>query len=133
MCRTVRLLLVTCLMAAFITIPWRDACAGERGVLPAAQQPQSLGDGQVWRSALTLVPSESLMMRQSVASTNESKLLLGLIAGTAIVAGVTMLAYGATSSCKGGNTTATCERIALMGAVGLGAGSMTLVLWSLSR
>jgi hypothetical protein len=62
------------------------------------------------------------MIRQSVASTNESKLLLGLIAGTAIVAGVTMVAYGKTPSCKGsfGNTTATCDRIAVLGAVGLG-------------
>lgn len=135
MCRTIRLLLVTCLTAAFITIPWSGACASERGIVPTTQESQSLGDGKVWRSALALVPSESRVMRQSVASTNESKLLLGLIAGGAIVAGVAMLAYGATSSCKGkqGNTTATCDRIATLGAGGLAGGAMTLVLWKLTK
>jgi hypothetical protein len=134
-CRTVRVLLVTCLTAAFITLPWSDALASERGILPTTQPSESLGDGQVWRSALALVPSEARLMRQSVAQTNEGKLLIGLIAGTAMVAGIGMLAYGATSSCKGkqGNSTATCERIALAGAIGLGGGTITLVLWALSR
>ena len=134
--RTVRLLLVPCLIAAFITIPWSGAVAGERALVTTTQQSQSVGDGQVWRSALALVPSESRMMRQSVASTNESKLLIGLIAGTAIVAGLGMVAYGATSSCKGrnqGNATATCDRITMLGAVGLGGGALTLALWALSR
>lgn len=133
MCRTVRVLLVTCLTAAFITIPWSRALASERGIVPTTEQPQSPGDGQVWRSALALVPNESRMMSQAVASTNESKLLVGLLAGTAMVAGIGMLAYGATSSCKGGNSTATCERIAMFGAVGLAGGAVTLVLWRLSR
>jgi hypothetical protein len=135
MCRTVRLLLVTCLTAAFITMPWSGAFASERGIVPTTQPSQSLGDGQVWRSALALVPSESRMMRQSVASTNESKLLLGLIAGAAVVAGATMVAYGRTPTCKGrfGNTTATCDRITTSGAMALGGGAVTFALWALSR
>lgn len=135
MFKTLRVWLVTCLTAAFITIPWCDAFASERGRLPTAQQSPSLGDGKIWRSARALVPSESRLMRQSVASTNESKLLLGLIAGTAVVVGVTMVAYGSTASCKGkqGNTTAHCDRIAVSGAVGLAAGAATLAVWALSR
>lgn len=41
-----------------------------------------------------VVPTEARLMRQSVATTNESKLLLGLVAGSAVVAGMTMVAYG---------------------------------------
>ena len=135
MCRTARVLLVTCLTAAFITIPWSGARASERGMLPTTHPSQSLGEGHVWRAALALVPSESRAMRQAVATTTESKLLVGLIAGTAVVAGVTMVAYGSTSSCKGsfGNNTATCDRIATLGAVALAGGATTLVLWALSR
>lgn len=133
--RTVRLLVVTCLTAAFILVPWSVALASERRLSPATQASQSAGDGKVWRSALALVPSESRVMRQSVASTNESKLLLGLIAGTAVVAGATMVAYGRTPTCKGrfGNTAATCDRITTLGAMALGGGAVTLAVWALSR
>lgn len=135
MLRSVRVWLVTYLAAAFITIPWSGACANERGMVTTPQQSASSGGGRVWRSAVALVPSESRLMRQSVASTNESKLLVGVIAGAAVVTGVTMLAYGATSSCKGkqGNTTATCDRIATLGAAGLAGGAITLVLWKLTK
>ena len=109
--------------------------ASERGFSPATQASQSLGDGKVWRSALALVPSESRVMRQTVASTNESKLLLTLIAGGAVVAGATMVAYGRTPTCKGrfGNTIATCDRITTSGAMMLGGGAVTFAVWALSR
>jgi len=133
--RTVRVLLVGCLTAAFIAIPWSRAFANEREIVQTTQQTQSPGDAKVWSTALALVPTESRLMRQSVATTNESKLLLGLVAGSAIVAGLAMVAYGATSSCKGsfGNTTRTCDRLMVMGAAGVGAGATTLALWRLSR
>jgi len=133
--RTVRLLVVMCLTAACISIPWSVALASEHGFSPATRASQSLGDRKVWRSALALVPSESRVMRQTVASTNESKLLLTLIAGGAVVAGATMVAYGRTPTCKGrfGNTTATCDRITTSGAMMLGGGAVTFVIWALSR
>jgi hypothetical protein len=127
---------VTCLMAAFIVTPWTGAFAGERGIAPFTDQSQSLSDGTISRSALALVPGESrMMMRQTVASSTESKLLFGLIAGAAIVAGLTMAAYGATASCKGrfGNSTAGCDRLATIGAVTVGGGAAALTLWALSR
>ena len=137
MFKTARVFLVACLIAAFTTIPWSRAFADEREIVqPVPQtQTQALGDATVWSSALALVPTESRLMRQSVATTNESKLLLGLVAGSAIVAGLAMVAYGATSSCKGsfGNTTRTCDRLMVMGAAGIGAGTTTLALWRLSR
>ena len=135
MFRRVRLLLVACLTAALTTIPWSGASATEHEILPAPQPSQALNDGKVWRSALELVPSEARLMRQAVASTNESKLLLGLVAGSAVVAGLTMVAYGASSSCKGsfGNSTAGCERITMLGAVAVGGGATMLALWALSR
>lgn len=141
MFKTARVFLVACLVAAFTTIPWSRAFADEREIvqpIPQTQtqtQTQALGDATVWSAALALVPTESRLMRQSVATTNESKMLLGLVAGSAIVAGLAMAAYGATSSCKGsfGNTTRTCDRLLVMGAAGVGAGTTTLALWRLSR
>lgn len=135
MFKTARVFLVACLIAAFTTIPWSRAFANESGTVQRALQTESLSDAKVWSSALALVPTESRLMRQSIATTNESKLLLGLVAGSAIVAGLAMVAYGATSSCKGsfGNTTRTCDRLMVMGAAGVGAGTTTLALWRLSR
>ena len=146
MFRTARRFVVACLIAAFTIVPWSRAFANERETVQTTQQTPSpvrlaslaqgrLGDATVWHSALALVPTESRLMRQSVATTNESKMLLGLVAGSAIVAGLAMVAYGATSSCKGsfGNTTRTCDRLMVMGAAGIGAGTTTLALWRLSR
>ena len=135
MSRSVRVSLVMCLAAAFISVPWSAAFAGERGSSSATWHTQSLGEGKVWRSALALVSSESRLMTQTVASTNERKLLLALAAGTAVVAGATMVAYGRTPTCKGrfGNTAATCDRITTSGAMALGAGATVLAVWALSR
>ena len=135
MFRTARKFVVACLIAAFTIVPWSRAFANERETVQTIPQTQALGDATVWSAALALVPSESRLMRQSVARTNESKMLLGLVAGSAIVAGLAMVAYGATSSCKGsfGNTTRTCDRLMVMGAAGIGAGTTTLALWRLSR
>jgi hypothetical protein len=134
---TLRFWLATCLAVAFIFIPWSNALAGERGHLSMTQYSRSLGDGKIWRSALALVPRESRLMRQVVASTNESKLLLGVIAGTVFVVGVAMLAYGSTSSCKGSQANATltshCDRIAVSGAIGAAGGTTLLAVWALSR
>ena len=139
----VRSLLVTILTTALIGLPSRAAFAVEAAVEPAAAPaPASapalsatVAQGALWNSALAVVPSEARLMRQVVASTNESKMLIGLGASGAVVGGLGMIAYGASSSCKGkaGNSTTTCERVALVGAVALAGGAMTLVLWALSR
>jgi hypothetical protein len=133
--RGIRVSAATCLIAAFIAVPCSRVYAGEIEKVPATQPSQSLSDGAVWRSAIALVPSEARLMRQSVATTNESKLLLGIVAGSAVVGGLTMVAYGATSSCKGsfGNSTAGCDRITTLGAIALAGGATTLTLWALSR
>ena len=135
MFRTIRVLVVTCLTAALISLSCGDAFAGERDTLPTADQPQvATSNGKIWNSALALVPSESRgVLKQTVASTNESKLLLGSLAGAAIVAGVALVAYGATSSCKSAHGNSTCDRNAVFGAIGLSGGVATLVLWSLSK
>ena len=135
MFRTIRVLVVTCLTAALISLSCGDAVAGERDTLPTADQPQvATSNGKIWNSALALVPSESRgVLKQTVASTNESKLLLGSLAGAAIVAGVALVAYGATSSCKSAHGNSTCDRNAVFGAIGLSGGVATLVLWSLSK
>ena len=119
-----RVVLVACLTAAFVMVPWRTAAAEGLSAPPS-----------IWRAALEQVPAEARLMRQVVASTNESKMLLGLGASGAVVGGLGMIAYGASSSCKGkaGNSTTTCERFAVAGTVVVGAGAMTLVLWALSR
>ena len=159
MLRSVRACLVTCLTTALISAPWNDAFAGERETSTTDVQAQSpvagltssktfvtFGagtateatgtDGEIWNTALGLVPAEARLMRarQSVAQTNEPKLLLGVIAGGAIIAGVAMLAYGATSSCKSKHETdSPCDRYAVLGAMALSGGTVTLVVWALSK
>jgi hypothetical protein len=89
-------------------------------------------------TAFTPVPSQYAMQsrgRQSVATTNEPKLLLGIAAGALIVTGVALLAYGATASCKGsdGATTSSCDKKTVIGAMGLSGGTVMLVVWALSK
>jgi hypothetical protein len=89
----------------------------------------------------TPVPSQFAMQssrgRVSVADTHEPKLLLGIAAGALVVAGVGLIAYGATSTCKGLHADAAvtngCDKKTLMGAMSLSGGLVTLVVWSLSR
>ena len=73
--------------------------------------------------------------RQSVATTNESKLLLGLVTGGLIVGGAAMLAFGSTATCKGtvGESTQRCDRMALVGTMSFVGGMATALLWALSR
>jgi hypothetical protein len=130
---------VTCLTTALISLSCGDALAAPPDTLPVADRSQPVavsneqGNGTIWRSALALVPSESRVLKQTVASTNESKLLLGSLAGAAMVAGVALAAYGATSACKGTHGGSTCDRTTVLGAMALSGGAVTLVLWSLSK
>ena len=121
------------LIATFTFIPrGASAAGGEVANAPVSVQ----AEGPIRRAAQAVVPAEARLMRQVVATTNESKVFLGLASGAAIVAGVALLAYGSSSSCKGkpGNaTTGPCERLAMLGSVAAGGGAATLVLWSLSR
>jgi hypothetical protein len=72
--------------------------------------------------------------RQNVASTNEPKLLLGIISAALVVSGVGLLAYGTTSSCQRSNPTGNvCDRATVMGAIGLSSGTVMLVVWALSK
>lgn len=131
---TIRLFVVTCLTTALISLSCGDAFAGQRGTLPAPETTQAaLGSGRIWRSALALVPGESRVLKQTVATTTESKLLLGSLAGAAIVAGVALAAYGATSSCKGAHGNDACDRNTVLGSLALSGGAVTLVVWALSK
>jgi hypothetical protein len=134
--RTIRLFVVASLTTALISLSCGDAFAGAPDTLPTADQPQAvaLSNGKIWSSALALVPRESRgVLKQTVASTNESKLLLGSLAGAAIVGGVALAAYGATSACKGAHGNSACDRTTVLGTLGLSGGAVTLVLWSLSK
>lgn len=128
----VRVLLVTILTVALTGLPSRAAFAAEPDAVPA---PLAVAHGPILQSALAVAPQEARLMRQVVATTNESKMLIGLGSAAAVVGGLGMIAYGASSSCKGkaGNSTSTCERFAVVGAVAVAGGAMTLVLWALSR
>ena len=127
MFRTIRVFAVTSLTIALISLSCGDAFAGEGDTV-------ALGNGKIWTSAMALVPSESRgVLKQTVASTTESKLLLGSLAGAAIVAGVALVAYGATSSCKSAHGNSSCDRSAVIGAIGLAGGTAVLVIWALSK
>ena len=136
MFRTIRLFVVASLTTALISLSCGDAFAGTPDTLPTADQRQAvaLSNGKIWRSALALVPRESRgVLKQTVASTNESKLLLGSLAGAAVVAGVALVAYGATSSCKSTHGNSACDRTTVIGAMGLSGGMATLLIWHLSK
>lgn len=159
MWRTARVLPVTCVITCLTAIPWNNALASERqDSTPSESRSQPLddltrGDGQLAPEGATKgVREASLVLggvftvsdaershlltrtSQSVASTNEPKLLLGVIAGALIVTGVAMLAYGTTSSCKGSHPTDnTCDRNTVLGAIGLSGGTVMLVVWALSK
>jgi hypothetical protein len=131
--KALRTTVAVMLIAAFTLIPrGASAAAAEAVTAPVSVQTE----GPIRRAAQAIVPAEARLMRQVVATTNESKIFLGLAAGGAMVAGLALLAYGSSSSCKGkpGNTpSGTCERLALAGGVAVAGGGVTLLLWSLSR
>jgi hypothetical protein len=134
--RTIRLFVVASLTTALISLSCGDAFAGAPNTLPTADQSPSvaLGNGKIWSSALALVPRESRgVLKQTVASTNESKLLLGSLAGAAVVAGVALVAYGATSSCKSAHGNSACDRTTVIGAMGMSGGMATFLIWKLSK
>lgn len=165
MFRNTRVLPVTCLITCLVTIPWTNALASERQDFTAEQaQSQPVDDSTPGNAPATPdgvtngirnasffvgglstgdagfspVPRQYAMQsrgRQSVATTTERKLLLGVVAGALIVTGVAMLAYGATSTCKGlnGATTNSCDKKSVIGAMGLSGGTVMLVVWALSK
>lgn len=143
MLSTARLLLVPWLTTCLITTAWNDVYASERGqakredVGSSAARDAGDGDGTIWRAALELVPSQSpslVRTRQTVASTNEPNFLVGIAAAAAVVGGVAMLAYGTTQSCQRNHPTgSTCDRTKVLGAVAMAGGSVTLIVWALSR
>ena len=141
MFRSARLLPVTCVIASLIFVPWTNAFASERpeGIMNGIRT-ATFGEASM-NPDFTPVPSEFAMQRSrgrvSVAETNEPKLLLGIAAGALVVAGVGLIAYGATSTCKGlhadAATTNGCDKKTLTGAMALSGGIVTLVVWALSR
>ena len=127
---------VTCLIVSLISIPWAQAFASDLPVTvtesgqSAAQAPTGITDSI--RSAPQQYRLEA--RRQSVASTTEPNLLLGITAGALIVAGASLAAYGATSSCKGSHaSSASCDKRTMIGTLALSGGATMLVLWALSR
>jgi hypothetical protein len=145
-----RFMTVTCVIACLVAIPWTNAFASERpAFLPdpvAAPSPAAIGIRQssvefgratVNDAALSLAPAPYALQargRQTVATTNEPKLLLGVAAGALIVTGVALIAYGATSTCKGlHESTSSCDKKTVIGAMSVSAGTVMLVVWGLSR
>ena len=118
---------VTCVILSILIGPWSQAFASER-------EPEKV-DGKILRTATRLASSGSRLMRlQSVATTNESKILLGVISGGLMVAGVAVGVYGMTSSCESRHPTDnTCARNKVIGSIGLAGGSAMLLMWRLSR
>ena len=115
-----RVLSVTCLVVCLIGIPWTSAFAGEQPITNRALE----------ASAQYRLEAR----RQSVATTTERNLLVGVTAGTLIVAGAAMIAYGASSTCKGTHvSSAPCDRQAFLGALGFSGGAAMLAVWALSR
>ena len=151
MFRTARVLQVTCVITCLVTVPLTNAFASERAAATTAEAlPATDGIMNGIRTAsfgapdmnadFTPVPTQFAMQsrgRVSVADTNESKLLLGIAAGAMVVAGLGLIAYGATSTCKGinGDPTAThgCDKKTMMGALSLSGGLATFLIWSFSR
>ena len=141
---------VTCLIVCLLAGPWSSAFAAGREdvtATPATATPVASGTGirlsaaafaaeSVDNPVFSLAPAAlNAKGRQAVATTNEPKLLIGLAAGAAIVGGVGLLAYSATSSCKGtgGDATSSCDKKAMIGALSLSSGIVTLIVWALSR
>ncbi len=151
MFRTARVLQVTCVITCLVTVPLTNAFASERAAASTEETPPAdagLMNGirrasfgaPATNADFTPVPTQFAMQsrgRVSVADTTEPKLLLGIAAGALVVAGVGLIAYGATSTCKGlhadAATTNGCDKKTLMGAMSLSGGLVTLVVWSLSR
>lgn len=126
---------VTCVVMCLSLVSWTPALAHERQNVTPAPSPVPGGIRETIRqvSFAELAPAEPV--RQSVATTTESKLLLGLATGGLIVGGLTMMAYGASSSCKGKQAPGTngCDRTAILGTVTFSSGTAIALLWALSR
>ena len=155
MLRTIRVLPVSCALACLVLAPWTQAFAAERHDAPPAPAPavpapappaltvsgvglSSIAFGKLPADPLfSLAPRPSFLAaqkRQSVATTNEPKLLLGIAAGALIVTGVTLITYGASSTCNGPEgTSSSCDKKKMLGAMTVSGGTMMLVLWALSR
>lgn len=81
-----------------------------------------------------LAGSSPRVLRQTVGSTSRHNFILGAAAAGLVVGGVGLIAYSTTSSCKtkaGGLSH--CDGDKVLGAVGISAGAMMLVLWALSK
>lgn len=116
-------------------VAWTPAFAYERpDATPApAEAPGSIRETIRQMSFAEVAPEAP--GRQNVATTTESKLMLGLATGGLIVAGLTMTAYGASSSCKSKQAPGTsgCDRTALIGTLTFSSGIAMALLWALSR
>lgn len=126
MFRKTRVLPVTCAITCLILVPPTRAFAAERSPTPILDSVR----------AMATAPAASPQGgSQSVASTTESKMLLGITTGALIVGGIAMVAYGSTSTCKGreGQSTGACDRTAVIGALGFSSGAAMALLWALSR
>lgn len=79
------------------------------------------------------LPVLEAQRRQTVAQTNRPNVLIGIAAGAAIVAGVGLITYGASSTCKGKHGVNSCGKRTLLGGMAVSGGTVTLVIWGLSR
>jgi hypothetical protein len=117
-------------------VPSTHAFAQELQDVTTAPSPAPLGIRETIRQMSFAQAAPQGRGGQSVATTTESKLLLGLATGGLIVGGITMMAYGASSSCKGKEAStgsSGCDRTAMLGAVTFSGGAAVALLWALSR
>ena len=148
MFRAARALPAGCLIACLVLAPTSRAFASDRtpasaDATPEEGAPAAPGETALPRRIINGVRPASIVLgelpaaqkRQTVATTNEPKLLLGIAAGALIVTGVAMITYGATSTCKGlhGEFTNSCDKKTVIGAMAVTGGTVMLVVWGLSR
>lgn len=132
MFRHSKILQVTCVATCVSLAPWAHAFGGDHQTL-AAPQPTRIRDAVRQVSFEAAAPQDG--GGQSVATTTESKLLLGLATGALMVGGLSMMAYGSTATCKGkdGASTSGCDRTVLVGTLAFSSGAAMALLWALSR
>ena len=151
--RAIRRLVVTCVTACLVMLPWADARASQTETDQANQADQAASASPVpaaaprdvgkpllirddlWGTPAGLPPGQSpQVLRQAVASTSQHNFILGTTAAALIVGGVALIAYSTTDSCKQNQAVSSrCDRDKVLGAIGISGGTVMLVLWALSK
>lgn len=128
---TARPLPLVCLIGCLVLTPWSRVLAAEaHGSAPVPGIAQGVVPPPLVIGAL---PALEVQRRQTVAQTNRPNVLIGIAAGAAIVAGVGLITYGTSSTCKGRHGVNSCGKRTMLGGMAVSGGTVTLVVWGLSR